>query len=139
MEINIINKTSDKTISKLEKLIKNITYKTLNKKIDEIDLIFVTDKTIKQINKKFLKKDRPTDVIAFNYKNTLPIKVADILISTQRAKKNSKIYNINYETEILILVCHGLLHILGYNDNTKENLKKMSSKTLKILKPILIK
>lgn len=139
MEINIINKTSDKKISNLKKLIKNISYKVLNKKIDEINLIFVDDRKIKQINKKFLKKDSATDVIAFNYKNTFPLKIADIFISSQRAIKNSKIYNINYETEILILLCHGLLHILGYNDNNKKNLKRMSSKTLRILRTILIK
>ena len=77
-------------------------------------------------NKKYLKHDTLTDVITFDY--CVKDKVSgDILISTERVKENSKIYNENYFDEVNRVIAHGLLHLLGFKDK-KEDQKKIIRK-----------
>ncbi|NLH39522.1 MAG: rRNA maturation RNase YbeY [Elusimicrobia bacterium] len=136
MNINIINQT-DVSFNNTD-IIKKAAFLTLkqnNKKIDELNIIFLSDKEIKKINSKFLNHRRATDVIAFDYSNDIiPEKVADIFISVDTAEKNSKRYSIPFETEILILTVHGSLHISGFDDKTVEEKRTMSEETLYIFK-----
>lgn len=142
MKINISNTTGNKFDKKITKIIKKVVKKTVNlssKKFDEINIVFVKDTEIKKLNRRFLNKNRPTDVIAFNYPETSPLKIADIYISVDTAMKNSKIYSIEFETEIIILSIHGALHITGHTDHTQNQRKKMNLLTLKIIKSIFDK
>lgn len=142
MKINIENKSKNKLKKDFIKTIKKTVLKTLKfskKEFDEINIIFVSDKEIKKINKKFLNKNKTTDVIAFNYPSAYPLELADIFISTDTAKKNSKDYGLFFETELLILCVHGTLHISGYDDKTKSQRKKMNETTFKILKNVFDK
>lgn len=137
MKINIFNETAIRFKRKFINTIKMLVKNTLKKNFNEVNLIFVGDNEIKKLNKKFLNKDKTTDVIAFNYNNEImQQKLADIYISLDTAKKNAKEYGLEFETEILILVVHGTLHIAGYNDKTKKERKKMNELSLKILKTL---
>lgn len=79
-----------------------------------INIIFVDDKKIKQINSEFRFKTNPTDVISFYYdKNIYPY--GDVFISVDTAIRNAKRYGVNLENEILRLIAHGVLHVLGYD------------------------
>ena len=86
----------------------------------EITVCFVSDKRIRQLNKKFHHRDEPTDVLAFNISdsNKRDSLSADIIISTQTALRQAKIYNSTFSSELNLYAAHGMLHLLGYNDRT---------------------
>ncbi|MEF3279449.1 MAG: rRNA maturation RNase YbeY [Elusimicrobiota bacterium] len=139
MNITFINQTKEKIpqslIKKIGAAVKKI-FKNHKFFLSELNFIFTNDKKIKEINKKYLGKNRPTDVIAFSYPENAGIKTADIFISLETAKKNSKIYQLTFKTEILILSIHGTLHLCGYEDRSYLEKKRMSIACLKILNSI---
>ena len=85
---------------------------------------------IKRFNAKFLKTNRVTDVLAFNSSNTKIKKVilADIMISTDAALNQAPSFKTTPDHELLLYVTHGLLHILGYDDQTLNQTKLMRKK-----------
>ncbi len=104
-------------------------------KIGEIDYILVDDQTIRIINKEFLNHDGFTDVIAFN--NTKGKKLyGEIYISIDSVKRNANEYsegNLNFE--LMRVLVHGLLHIVGYDDKAfeqKRNMRKLEDKYLNL-------
>jgi rRNA maturation RNase YbeY len=103
-----------------------------------INIIFVDDKKIKQINSDFRFKTNTTDVISFNYDKNI-YSGGDVFISVDTARSNAKKYGVNFELEILRLVAHGVLHILGY-DHTKffRNTEIMKRKQEKYIKNFLM-
>ena len=90
------------------------------------DISFCNDATIHQINKEYRQKDCPTDVITFSLfvddKNALIYrKTADlgtIIVSVETAEKQKKE---TLEKEILTLICHGILHLFGFDHLTKKD------------------
>jgi len=140
MKIIITNTTSKKIEKKFYQYIKKAVTKTLlysKKKFNEVNIIFVNDRKIKEINRKFLHKNKPTDVVVFNYDLNIPSKYGDIYISIDTALRNSKVYRMDFKTEILILVIHGTLHLAGYDDSTFKKRKKMNEKTLEVIKKLI--
>ena len=95
-----------------------------NKKKGNINIIFTSDSHLKEINNKFLDRDYYTDVISFNYSEKEKIS-GDIYISIDTVKLNSKKYNTGFEQELLRVIVHGLLHLIGYDDQNKEAKKGM--------------
>ena len=90
----------------------------------EISITFVDDASIRQINKQYLAKDRPTNVISFplqegEFSDINPEMLGDIVISVDTAGRDAARGNLSFEEEILFLIIHGLLHLKGYNhENT---------------------
>ncbi|MFQ5633236.1 MAG: rRNA maturation RNase YbeY [bacterium] len=101
-------------------------WKDLTSEKCEISLNFVSIREITDLNKNYLGKDKPTDVIAFNLGNTpaTPL-IADIYICPQLARQNAELYACNLETELARLVIHGVLHIAGYDDATEKERHEM--------------
>lgn len=87
------------------------------------NLVFVGDRRIRALNKRYLKKDSPTDVIAFFY--TKPPEVSgDIFISVPQAKRQCRrAHSLN--RELRLLAVHGFLHLVGYTDYTEKEKTKM--------------
>ena len=100
---------------------------TENKKLGEIVFVFCNDTYLLKKNIQFLKQDTLTDVISFDYCEGEQIS-GDILISIDRVQENSKIFKVAFLSELDRVMVHGLLHLLGYKDNTKEDTKLMRSK-----------
>jgi rRNA maturation RNase YbeY len=100
---------------------------TENKKLGEIVFIFCKDSYLLKKNIQFLKHDTLTDVITFDYCEGKQIS-GDILISIDRIKENSRIFETEFLNELDRIMVHGLLHLLGYKDKTKKEAKLMSSK-----------
>lgn len=88
-------------------------------KMAEVSIAFVEDKEIKELNKKFRRRDKPTDVLAFSLSES----IGEIIISTDTAKSQAKEYGNSFISEILLLLIHGLLHLLGYK-HSKEMREK---------------
>jgi probable rRNA maturation factor len=96
-------------------------------KIDSIDYIFVTDEELLELNRSVLQHDFYTDIITFDYTEKKELE-GEIYISIDRIKENANIYNQEFHVELLRVIIHGLLHMVGYNDKTKIQKTKMRQK-----------
>ena len=79
------------------------------------------------VKNKLYEFAQKTDVITFDYCKEKNIN-GDIFISTERVKENAKTYNTNYMTELYRVMVHGLLHLHGYKDKSREEKELMKSK-----------
>lgn len=107
----------------------------------EVGLILVDDQYIRSLNKKYRDKDAPTDVLSFSYlepngsdrPTEEEFAVGDIYISTDRARAQAVDVGHNLESEIALLVVHGLLHLLGYDHEQEKEQEIMQGKERAIL------
>lgn len=97
------------------------------KKVGDINYIFCSKKYLKKMNNDYLSKNYETDVISFDFSKNNKIS-GDIYISSETVKKNSIIFNICFNNELKRVMVHGLLHLLNYNDKSKQELKIMREK-----------
>jgi probable rRNA maturation factor len=86
----------------------------------EISLLFVDNTTIKEINRQYLRRDYPTNVISFSleegdFGHINPQLLGDIVISTEQALEDARKGNLDFDDELDFLLIHGLLHLLGYD------------------------
>ncbi len=135
MAIKIFNKQNKikLDVRKIRKYLPFVEKKMFLSKNDCYNIIFLDDRNIKKLNKKFRQADRATDVLSF--KNTP--KDSDIFISVETAKDNAKFYRQDFYTEILRLVIHGILHSQGYTDYSVKTKKNMWKKQEQVLKCII--
>jgi rRNA maturation RNase YbeY len=94
------------------------------KVIGDINIIFTNDEFLREINKKYLKRNYLTDIISFDYSEKLIIN-GDIFISIERVKENAVEYNVCYDLELYRVIIHGILHLLGYKDDTDDRVTMM--------------
>ena len=103
------------------------------------NIIFITNKEIHKINKEYRKVDRPTDVISFALEDNKDIEykdfrlLGDIYISVDRAIEQARDYNHSLKRELCFLSTHGILHLLGYDHQTKEEEEIMFTKQKELL------
>ena len=97
------------------------------KKVGDINYIFCSKEYLKKMNNDYLSKNYETDVISFDFSKDNKIS-GDIYISSETVKKNSIIFNVCFNNELKRVMVHGLLHLLNYNDKSKQELKIMREK-----------
>jgi conserved hypothetical protein TIGR00043 len=76
------------------------------------------------VNREFLQHDYLTDIITFNYCEGRTVS-GDVFISLDRVKENSLLFSCAYIDEIVRVVMHGVLHLLGYDDHTEVDRANM--------------
>ena len=135
MKINFINHTKE-NITSYKALIRSI-FKFEKRKII-MNIIFVNDEEIQQINRDYRNIDRITDVISFalNDEKDFLIKteeIGDIFICIDQAKRQASEYNHSLDRELGFLAVHGYLHLNGYDHMTKEEEEVMFKKQEEIL------
>lgn len=111
----------------------NYLENALSFKISELQVNFVSPSKIIQINKKYLNHHFSTDIITFDYSNNKKKLDSELYISVEDARFNSKRFGVTFEHEIVRLVIHGVLHLLGYDDKTAVKKKKMKRLEDKLL------
>ena len=97
----------------------------------ELELVFLTNKGIRPLNKRYKNEDRPTDVLSFDLGG-----MGEIFVSIDKALANSKIFKTTLEEEFTLYVIHGILHLAGYDDESRIDRVKMEAKQSKILEEI---
>jgi probable rRNA maturation factor len=95
-----------------------------NSKIIGINYIFCSDEYLLDINKTHLNHDYYTDIITFPYREGKEIE-SDIFISLDRVADNAQAYGVTYEQELLRVIAHGVLHLVGFKDKSSDDEKAM--------------
>lgn len=104
----------DKLVSKRNFLLGDITY------------VFCDDAYLHEMNIKFLNHDTLTDIITFDYSEDTTIS-GDLFISVQRLQDNAADFNTDFKNELLRVMSHGVLHLMGYKDKTEKDVLLMRS------------
>jgi rRNA maturation RNase YbeY len=103
---------------------------------EEVSILLTDDADIQKLNQQFRDIDQPTDVLSFpqNAEEDPPIPgeiiLGDIAVSLDTAQAQAKEHDLTFEEEIILLLIHGILHLLGYDHEISEREEeKMRSKT----------
>ena len=110
----------------IKKHIKNLINSEL-KVFGELSIVFCSDEYLLKMNKQYLNHDYYTDIITFNYVEGNTIS-GDLFISVDRTHENAINYKKEPHNELIRVIFHGILHLVGYNDKTDEEKKIMKEK-----------
>tara|TARA_Y100000994_G_scaffold219350_1_gene197877 strand:- start:147 stop:581 length:435 start_codon:yes stop_codon:yes gene_type:complete len=114
----------------LEKKLKKLSRKPyFKKKKQEFSILLTNNKKMKNLNFKFRKKNKPTDVLSFQSNDN--IYIGDIAISYEIVNKRSKLSNFFIEFDKMWI--HGYFHLIGYDHKKLKDFKKMAKKENLIL------
>jgi probable rRNA maturation factor len=94
-------------------------------KLIGLDFNFISSATMLSINNDYLGHNYDTDIITFDYSTETNNLDGEIFISLQEAINNSKKYRVTVDNEVVRLLVHGILHLIGYDDITVPKQKKM--------------
>lgn len=125
---------------KIHSLVKEISNE-LKFSLINLEINFISSENIHQLNKTHLNHDYTTDIITFDYSDDFVQLDGEIFISVDDAETNSKKFKVNLKEELARLVIHGILHLLGFDDQSiidKKNMKRMENKLLSSYKFILL-
>jgi probable rRNA maturation factor len=130
-----LNQKSLKSIVKF--ILNNVGISSAN-----LSIVFVTDREIRNLNYLYRKKDKPTDVLSFSMREGRRIKgdssiLGDVVISVDRARKQAKKFGSTFKKEIFLYIIHGILHLLGYNDEKPSSRRRMQRKETEILEALM--
>lgn len=106
-----------------------------------LEINFISSEKIHQLNKTHLNHDYSTDIITFDYSDDSFRLDGELFISVDDAKTNVKKFKVTLQEEFARLVIHGILHLLGYDDqitSEKKIMKRMENKLLSSYKFILL-
>lgn len=95
--------------------------------IGDLTFVFMSDEELLDYNRRFLDHDYYTDVITFDNSKRKVIN-GDILISWERILDNANSMNIDYLSEFLRVIIHGVLHLCGYKDKEEKDIIIMREK-----------
>jgi probable rRNA maturation factor len=101
----------------------------------EVTLAFVGTKAIRTLNRRFMKEDRPTDVLSFPLRKKGAdgrFYLGDIVISVPVAFRQSREKGHGLERELMLLAVHGFLHLLGYDHSSRMEEQERVSRRLDI-------
>ncbi len=110
----------------------------------ELSILIVDNAGIQEINREYLQRDRPTNVISFAMQEgegagIQPKVLGDVVISAERAATDAAAAQIPFAHELWFLLIHGILHLVGYDHErgTAEDARLMEEKEREILAQIL--
>ncbi|MBA4312615.1 MAG: rRNA maturation RNase YbeY [Chlorobiaceae bacterium] len=93
----------------------------------EINIIFINDSMMIEMNRKYLHHDYPTDVLCFLLNETKNLLDGEVYINIDQARRQALEYLATYREEYARLIIHGVLHLVGYEDATKKERKRMTA------------
>ncbi|MGB9769595.1 MULTISPECIES: rRNA maturation RNase YbeY [Caldisericum] len=142
VRVEILNKVRKFKVNKTG--IKNVVDSIFNelnvKEKGQISIVLLSKNAIREINKRYRKKDKPTNVLSFqiDYEKGKNI-YGEILISPEVAQNEAKKLGNNFNDYFIFLIIHGVLHLLGYDHEKDDERIVMEQLEEKLLKEILVK
>ena len=132
-EINIFDEHKDIDFNKnhIKQLI-NLSLETTKYNQVKINLIFCDNDKLNSFKREYFDDDVLTDIVTFPIKNDNDLE-AEIYISVEMAKINSEEFNVSLDNELSRLIIHGVLHLIGFNDDTEDSKKVMFLKQEEII------
>ena len=126
------------------KLIKAFEYLCSKEKISNSSINFriLNDIEMTELNKKFRKKNKSTNVLSFTNEDiskSLTGNLGDIAVSYEYLEEESKQLNKNFDDHIIHMLIHGVYHILGLDHENDASANKMKNKEIELLKELNIK
>ena len=103
-----------------------------------INYIFCNDDDLLKINQDYLGHDFYTDIITFQYESD-PVITGDIYISVERVMENAKIFREDFDRELKRVMIHGVLHLLGYKDQTDGEKEEMRARETEMIELFRVK
>lgn len=97
------------------------------RRIGDISIIFCSDNYILDVNQKYLQHDYFTDIITFDYCEDDRLS-GDLFISIDSVRENALEYGTDFSDELNRVMVHGILHLIGYDDHTEEDIAMMRKK-----------
>lgn len=100
-----------------------------------LSIVFVSNRKMRSMNKKYLRHDYATDVITFDLRERKNPKTmnGEIIVSAEMAASNAREFNVPVKREIILYITHGILHLLGYDDHSPGQIKKMRAKEQELM------
>ena len=98
----------------------------------KINIIFCNNDKLNSFKQEYFNDDALTDIITFPIKNDNDLE-AEIYISIEMAKINAEKFNVSLNNELSRLIVHGILHLIGFNDDTEDSKKIMFLKQDEII------
>ena len=97
------------------------------KRLGDIGIIFCSDNYLLNVNKEYLNHDYYTDIITFDYCEGNKLS-GDLFISVDSGRENAAYYDVEFHVELRRVIVHGLLHLMGYDDHSDEDITQMRAK-----------
>jgi probable rRNA maturation factor len=112
----------------------------------EVGVLLTDDPTIHDLNVRYRGVDKPTDVLSFAMQETglptalpgQPLLLGDVVISVDTAARQAESNGVTLEEELALLTVHGILHLLGYEDETEAGAARMRVREKEILGRALV-
>ena len=97
------------------------------RRLGDISIIFCSDNYILDVNMRYLQHDYFTDIITFDYCEGDRLS-GDLFISVDSVRENAAFYGTEFADELNRVIVHGLLHLIGYDDHTEDEIAVMRAK-----------
>lgn len=137
MKVEVTNKQNIKKIN--IRWLKGYVRKIL-KLLDissDVSILLCDNDSIKKINKKFFARNSATDVISFFLEDSWPpFYLGEVVVSVEKAAVEGKNYGNSWQKELALYIIHGILHLIGYDDQTKKDRAIMGKKQQEVLNSI---
>jgi probable rRNA maturation factor len=111
----------------ISSFIKKLLEERYQKQNFMLNFVFLNKHDITELNRQFLNHDYPTDVLAFDFAEEFCVFGGDIFICPEVVCENAVDYGCEPVTELLRVMCHGVLHLLGFSDKTENEQLNMRS------------
>jgi probable rRNA maturation factor len=102
--------------------------------LESLTLVFCDDRSLLNLNIRFLKHDYYTDILSFPLSGRGKPLVAEIYISVERVRENAANLDTSFKEELHRVIFHGILHFCGYKDKTQAETRLMRKTEDKYLK-----
>ena len=109
----------------------------------ELSLLLVNDSQIRVLNRRYLNLDKPTNVLAFpmregEFATLHPHLLGDLVISVETARRQMKRFGLDKTTMVILLMIHGILHLIGYeHEGTKKGAREMTLKQKELFRRVI--
>jgi probable rRNA maturation factor len=109
----------------------------------ELSILLVNDVQIRELNRRYLHRDKPTNILAFpmrkgEFSSLHPHLLGDLTISVETAQRQSNRFGLDDMEMVILLMIHGILHLVGYeHEGTRKGARKMATKQKQIFRTVI--